>query len=40
MMSIPSYDAALLGAALILLWVVLVFNIVSRLVLVRLVRGE
>ena len=40
MMSIPSYDAALLGAALILLLVVLVFNIASRLVLVRLVRSE
>jgi phosphate transport system permease protein len=40
MMSIPSYDAALLGAALILLLVVLAFNIISRLVLVRLVRGE
>ena len=36
MMSIPLYDAALLGAALILLLVVLVFNIASRLVLVRL----
>jgi phosphate transport system permease protein len=40
MMSIPSYDAALLGAALILLLVVLAFNIVSRLVLVRLGRSE
>jgi phosphate transport system permease protein len=40
MMSIPSYDAALLAAALILLLVVLAFNIASRLVLVRLVRGE
>jgi phosphate transport system permease protein len=40
MMSIPSYDAALLGAALILLLVVLVFNIGSRLVLVRLARSE
>jgi phosphate transport system permease protein len=37
MMSVPLYDAALLGAALILLSVVLGFNIVSRLVLVRLV---
>ncbi|MCJ7701584.1 MAG: phosphate ABC transporter permease subunit PstC, partial [Anaerolineales bacterium] len=36
MMSIPLYDAALLGAALILLLVVLVFNIGSRLVLGRL----
>ncbi len=40
MMSIPSYDAALLGAALILLLVVLAFNIASRLVLIRLVRSE
>jgi phosphate transport system permease protein len=40
MMSIPSYDAALLGAALILLLVVLVFNIASRLVLVRLAQSE
>jgi len=36
MMSIPLYDAALLGAALILLLIVLVFNIISRLVLLRL----
>ncbi|UCC87414.1 MAG: phosphate ABC transporter permease subunit PstC [Anaerolineales bacterium] len=40
MLSIPSYDAALLGAALILLLVVLAFNTASRLVLVRLVRNE
>jgi phosphate transport system permease protein len=40
MMSIPSYDAALLGAALILLLIVLAFNIASRLVLVRLARSE
>jgi phosphate transport system permease protein len=33
MMSIPLYDAALLGAALILLTVVLVFNVLSTLVL-------
>jgi phosphate transport system permease protein len=39
MMSIPLYDAALLGGALILLLIVLAFNIVSRLVLVRLVRA-
>jgi phosphate transport system permease protein len=38
MMSIPLYDSALLGAALILLMVVLGFNIAARLVLVRLVR--
>ncbi|UCF61096.1 MAG: phosphate ABC transporter permease subunit PstC [Anaerolineaceae bacterium] len=36
MMSIPLYDAALLGAALLLMLVVLIFNITSRLVLVRL----
>jgi phosphate transport system permease protein len=39
MMSIPLYDAALLGAALILLLVVFVFNVIARLVLLRLVRG-
>jgi phosphate transport system permease protein len=36
MMSIPLYDAALLGAALILLVVILIFNILSTLVLQRL----
>lgn len=35
MMSIPLYDAALMGAALILLLIVLVFNIVSALILQR-----
>ena len=40
MMSIPLYDAALLGGALILLLIVLVFNLAARLVLVRLVRSE
>ncbi len=40
MMSIPRYDAALLGAALILLLVVLVFNLASRLILVRMVKSE
>jgi phosphate transport system permease protein len=40
MMSIPLYDAALLGGALILLLIVLVFNLGARLVLVRLVRHE
>jgi phosphate transport system permease protein len=40
LMSIPKYDAALLGAALILLLVVLFFNIGSRLILVRLVKSE
>ena len=36
MMSIPLYDAALLGAALVLLVVILGFNVVSTLVLQRL----
>jgi phosphate transport system permease protein len=40
MMSIPLYDAALLGGALILLLIVLVFSVGARLVLVRLVRHE
>lgn len=38
MMSIPLYDAALLGAALILMLIVLVFNILSTLVLRKFVR--
>ncbi|HEY43231.1 MAG TPA: phosphate ABC transporter permease subunit PstC [Anaerolineae bacterium] len=38
MMSVPLYDAALLGAALFLMVVVLIFNIASRLTLVRLVQ--
>jgi phosphate transport system permease protein len=37
MLSIPLYDAALLGAALILLLIVLVFNIMATLVLRRLI---
>ena len=40
MMSIPLYDAALLGAALILLLLVLAFNFAARLILVRLGRNE
>jgi phosphate transport system permease protein len=40
MMSIPLYDAALMGAALILLLIVLGFNLGARLILVRLVRSE
>ncbi|MEW6402291.1 MAG: phosphate ABC transporter permease subunit PstC [Chloroflexota bacterium] len=36
MMSIPLYDAALLGAALVLLVVILIFNILSTLVLRRM----
>ena len=39
MMSIPQYDSALMGAALVLLLVVLVFSLFSRLVLVRLARN-
>ena len=39
MMSIPLYDAALLGAALILLAIVLVFNLASTLVLNRFLRS-
>jgi phosphate transport system permease protein len=39
MMSIPLYDAALLGGALILLLIVLAFNTASRLVLVRFVQS-
>ena len=38
MLSIPMYDAALLGAALVLLLVVLFFNILSTLVLRHFVR--
>ena len=37
MLSIPMYDAALLGAALVLLLIVLFFNILSTLVLRRIV---
>ncbi len=40
MMSIPLYDAALLGGALILLLIVLLFNLMARLVLVPLIRSE
>jgi phosphate transport system permease protein len=36
MMSIPLYDAALLASALILLLIVLVFNMIARLFIVRL----
>jgi len=38
MMSIPLYDAALLSAALILLVIVLIFNIISTLVLRQIIR--
>jgi phosphate transport system permease protein len=40
MMSIPLYDSALLGAALVLLVVILVFNILSTLVLQRMSRRK
>jgi phosphate transport system permease protein len=40
MMSIPLYDAALLGAALVLLVVILIFNIISMLVLQRMLRKK
>jgi phosphate transport system permease protein len=40
MMSIPLYDAALLGAALVLLVVILIFNIISMLVLQRMLRRQ
>ena len=40
MMSIPLYDAALLGAALVLLVVILVFNVLSTLVLQRMLRRK
>jgi phosphate transport system permease protein len=40
MMSIPLYDAALLGAALVLLVVILIFNILSTLVLQRMLRRK
>jgi len=38
MLSIPLYDAALLGAALVLLAVVLAFNILSALILRQVTR--
>jgi phosphate transport system permease protein len=40
MMSIPLYDAALLGAALVLLLIVLFFNILSTLALRRFLAGK
>lgn len=36
MMSVPLYESALMGAALILLTVVLIFNMIARLIIVRL----
>jgi phosphate transport system permease protein len=40
MMSIPLYDSALLGAALVLLIVILIFNIVSQWILQRMMRRK
>jgi phosphate transport system permease protein len=40
MMSVPLYDAALLSAALVLLVVILIFNILSMLVLQRMLRRK
>jgi phosphate transport system permease protein len=39
MLSIPLYDSALLLASLILLAVVLIFNILSRIILIRVEKG-
>jgi phosphate transport system permease protein len=39
MLSIPLYDSALMLAALILLLVILIFNVVSRMILLRLERS-
>jgi phosphate transport system permease protein len=40
MMSVPLYDAALMMAALVLLVIVVLFNVVARLTLWRLERHE
>ena len=40
MMSIPLYDSALLTAALVLLVVILIFNILSMLVIQRMLRRK
>jgi phosphate transport system permease protein len=40
MMSIPLYDSALLTAALVLLIVILIFNILSMLVIQRMLRQK
>jgi phosphate transport system permease protein len=40
MMSIPMYDAALMGAALILLVIILIFNIISQVVLKQFTNGK
>ena len=39
MLSIPLYDSALMLSALILLLVVLFFNVISRLILIRVERN-
>ena len=39
MMSVPLYESALMGAALLLLAVVLLFNVMARLVIVRIQQG-
>ncbi|UCH11698.1 MAG: phosphate ABC transporter permease subunit PstC [Fidelibacterota bacterium] len=39
MMSVPLYDSALMLASLVLLLVVLFFNVLSRLILIRIERG-
>lgn len=39
MLSIPLYDSALMLAALILLLVILIFNVVSRMILIRVERS-
>ncbi|HSA96747.1 MAG TPA: phosphate ABC transporter permease subunit PstC, partial [Acidobacteriota bacterium] len=38
MMSVPSYDAALMTAALVLMLIVLFFNVLARRILVRVER--
>jgi phosphate transport system permease protein len=40
LMSVPLYESALMGAALILLVVVLFFNVLARLILDRQIKGE
>jgi len=40
MMSIPLYDSALLSAALVLLVVIMIFNILSIIVLQRMLRQK
>jgi phosphate transport system permease protein len=40
MMSVPLYESALMGAALLLFTVVLLFNLAARTVIVRMARGQ